>query len=169
MSDAVILSACRTAIGTAFRGSLTETTAFDLAEVVVTEALRRSGLDASDIDDVVLGESLYGGGVIGRYTAVAAGMTDVPGVAVNRHCATGLAAVEIAAGAVAAGMNDATIAGGVNSASTSPKCSYRTPGTEEWVDMWLSPTHPERTPRPRTPLRATCPSRSDGTRRWRRG
>ena len=56
MTDAVILSACRTAIGTAFRGSLTETSAFDLAEVVVGEALRRSSLEPAEIDDVVLGE-----------------------------------------------------------------------------------------------------------------
>ena len=47
MPDPVILSACRTAVGTAFRGTLTETSAFDLAEVVTVEALRRSGLDAA--------------------------------------------------------------------------------------------------------------------------
>ena len=80
MSDAVILSACRTAIGTAFRGTLTETTAFDLAEVVVAvEALRRSSLEASDIDDVVLGEGLYGGGVIARYAAITRAWSEHPG------------------------------------------------------------------------------------------
>ncbi len=143
MSDAVILSACRTAIGTAFRGSLTETTAFDLAEVVVAEALRRSSLEASDIDDVVLGEGLYGGGVIARYAAITQGMVRAPGMAVNRHCAAGLAAVQVAAANIRAGMADAMIAGGTNSASTSPTSRYRTPGSEEFVDRWMPPTHPE--------------------------
>ncbi len=143
MTDAVILSACRTAIGTAFRGTLTETTAFDLAEVVVAEALRRSSLDASDIDDVVLGEGLYGGGVIARYAAITQGMVRAPGMAVNRHCAAGLAAVQVAAANVRAGMADAMIAGGTNSASTSPTSRYRTPGTEDVVERWMPPTHPE--------------------------
>ena len=69
MPDAVVLSGCRTAIGTAYKGTLSETSAFDLAAAVVPEALRRSGLDASDIDDMVLGETLYGGGDIARYIA----------------------------------------------------------------------------------------------------
>ena len=143
MSDAVILSACRTAVGTAFRGSLTETTAFELAEVVVDEALRRSSLQAGDIDDVVLGEGLYGGGDIARYVAVTQGMVNVPGLAVNRHCAAGLAAVQVAAANIRAGMADAMIAGGTNSASTSPTSRYRIPGTEDVVDRWMPDTHPE--------------------------
>jgi acetyl-CoA C-acetyltransferase len=142
MTDAVILSACRTAIGTAFRGSLTETSAFDLAEVVVAEALRRSSLEAKDIDDIVLGEGLYGGGVIARYVAITQGMVQVPGMSVNRHCAAGLGAVQVAAADIRAGMADAVIAGGTNSASTSPTNMYRTPGTED-VERWMPPTHPE--------------------------
>jgi acetyl-CoA C-acetyltransferase len=143
MTDAVILSACRTAIGTAFRGSLTETTAFDLAEVVVAEALRRSSLEASDVDDVVLGEGLYGGGVIARYAAITQGMVKVPGMSVNRHCAAGLTAVQVAAANIRAGMADAILAGGTNSASTSPTSMFRTPGTEDDVNRWMPPTHPE--------------------------
>ena len=143
MTDAVILSACRTAIGTAYRGSLTETDAFVLAEAVVVDALRRSGLDAADVDDVVLGEGLYGGGVVARHAAITAGLVDVPGLAVNRHCAAGLSAVQTAAANIAAGMSTAVVAGGTNSQSTAPFSRHRTPGTEDWVDMWLPPTHPE--------------------------
>jgi acetyl-CoA acetyltransferase family protein len=143
MADAVILSACRTAIGTAFRGSLTETSAFDLAEAVVGEALRRSSLEAPDIDDVVLAEGLYGGGVIARYAAITQGMVRVPGMAVNRHCAAGLAAVQVAAADIRAGMADALIAGGTNSASTSPTSMYRTLGTADEFERWMPPTHPE--------------------------
>lgn len=62
MVDAVLLSACRTAIGTARRGTLRDTSAFDLATLVVREAAYRSGLPLDTIDDVVLGESLAGGG-----------------------------------------------------------------------------------------------------------
>ena len=143
MTDAVILSACRTAIGTAYRGSLTETDAFVLAEAVVVDALRRSGLDAADVDDVILGEGLYGGGVVARHAAITAGLVDVPGLAVNRHCAAGLSAVQTAAANIVAGMSGAVVAGGTNSQSTAPFSRHRTPGTDDWVDMWLPPTHPE--------------------------
>ncbi len=143
MTKPVILAACRTAIGSAFRGSLTETSAFDLAEAVVAEALVRSGLEATDVDDVVLAEGLYGGGVIARHAAITAGLIHVPGLAVNRHCAASLASVQIAAAEVASGMADAVIAGGVSSPSTSPKSSWRRPGTTEVTEGWISPSHPD--------------------------
>ncbi|MGI8756158.1 MAG: thiolase family protein [Acidimicrobiales bacterium] len=143
MTKPVILAACRTAIGSAFRGSLTETSAFDLADVVIAEALQRSGLEADDVDDVVLAEGLYGGGVIARHAAITAGLTHAPGLAVNRHCAASLASVQVAAAEVAAGMADAVIAGGVSSPSTSPKSSWRQPGTTEVTDQWISPSHPD--------------------------
>src|SRR4051812_23651874 len=105
MSEAVIVSACRTAIGTARKGTLTETPAFDLAHAVIIDSLRRTQIERGDVDDVIFGESLYGGGDIARYAALAAGMTSVSGLALNRHCASGLAAVETAASGVRAGMN----------------------------------------------------------------
>ena len=64
-------------------------------------------------------------------------------MAVNRHCAAGLAAVQVAAADIRAGMADALIAGGTNSASTSPTSMYRTLGTEDGVERWMPPTHPE--------------------------
>ena len=125
MPDPVILAACRTAVGTAYRGTLTETTAFDLAEVVTVEALRRSGLDAGDIDDVILAENLYGGGVIARYVTAKVGLTGLAGMALNRHCAGGMSAVQVAAASIAAGMDRAVIAGGTNSQSTSPSSRWQ--------------------------------------------
>jgi len=142
MSDPVILSACRTAVGTAFRGTLTETSAFDLAEVVTVEALERSGLQPGDIDDVILAENLYGGGVIARYVTAKAGLSGIPGLALNRHCAGGLSAVQVAAGSIAAGMDDAVIAGGTNSQSTSPTTRWLEPGASEASEGWISPSHP---------------------------
>ena len=141
--DAVIVSACRTAIGRSGRGALVETSAMALADVVVAEAVRRGGLPADRYDDVILGESLYGGGDIARHAAITAGMAGVPGLAVNRHCASGLSAVATAAASIRAGMDEAVIAGGVQSSSTMPVSRWRVPGTaDEWIDPWMSPTHP---------------------------
>ncbi len=144
MGDAVIVSACRTAIGTSHKGTLLDVTAFDLARMAITEALTRSGVSGDDVDDVVLGEVLQGGGDIARWAAVEAGLVNVPGIAHNRHCASGLSAVQTAAGSIRAGMDKVVIAGGAESMSTNPKCVRRIPGTDE-VEDFLSPSH-EATP-----------------------
>jgi acetyl-CoA acetyltransferase family protein len=141
MTDAVLLAACRTAIGTARKGTLRDTSAFDLATVVVREAVRRSGLPLDLIDDVVLGETLAGGGDIARYAALEAGLTHVPGLAHNRHCASGLASVATAAAGVLAGMDRVVVAGGTQSSSTAPQARRRIPGTDDWQDPWMSPSH----------------------------
>lgn len=142
MTDAVIVSTARTPIGTAGRGSLVDVDALELGTLALTEALTRAGVDPSLVDDVVFGESLYGGGDIARYAAVQAGMPQVPGVAHNRHCASGLAAVQTAAGSIRSGMDTLVVAGGVQSSSTMPRTTRRVPGTDEWTD-WFSPTHPD--------------------------
>ena len=61
------------------------------AKFAVEEALKRSGIPVEDVDDIVLGEVLQGGGDIARYVAVELGMLEVPGLAHNRHCASSLA------------------------------------------------------------------------------
>ena len=58
MTEAVIVAAARTPIGRAHKGSLVDVDAFRLAEIAVGEAVARSGIDAADIDDIVLAESL---------------------------------------------------------------------------------------------------------------
>ncbi|NNN28845.1 thiolase family protein [Streptomyces sp. S3(2020)] len=140
MPEAVIVSALRTPVGTAVKGTLRDTTAFDLARHIVGAAAK--GLDPDRVDDVILGEGLYGGGVIARHAALTAGLTSVPGAACNRHCAAGLEAVAGAAGSVRAGMDGLVVAGGVNSASTAPKSRFRIDG--EWAEPWMPPTHPDR-------------------------
>jgi acetyl-CoA C-acetyltransferase len=141
MSEAVILSAVRTPIGVAFKGSLVNTPAEPLAELVVTEALERSGLTADDVDDIVLAESMYGGGDLARHAAVAAGMPRVPGQAVNRHCAASLTAIANAAGSIRAGMDKVVIAGGVHSTSLMPQLTWRVPGTQDTTQA-MPPTFP---------------------------
>lgn len=142
--EAVIVAAARTPIGTAYKGTLRDTTAMDLAAIVVREVQQRSGLDPSQIDDIILAESNYGGGDIARHAAVVTGMLQVPGQAINRHCAGGLTAIGNAAAQVVSGAENAIIAGGVQSSSTSPLQRFRTPGTvDEFTERWMPPTHPD--------------------------
>ncbi|MFE3543009.1 thiolase family protein [Nocardia sp. NPDC059177] len=141
MPEAVIVSALRTPIGTARKGTLRDTTAFDLAHHVVSGIAAE--LDADRIDDVILGEGRYGGGVLARHAAVTAGLTTVPGLAQNRHCAAGMSAVQSAAASIRSGMDELVIAGGVNSDSTAPRARFKV-GEDDWIDPWVSPSHPDR-------------------------
>jgi acetyl-CoA acyltransferase len=150
MPEAVIVSAMRTPIGTARKGTLPDTDAYQLADHVVGAVV--ADLDSTSVDDVILGEGLYGGGVIARHAALTAGLTSVPGLAYNRHCAASLAAVQGAAASVRAGMDELVIAGGVNSASTSPRSRMLSDG--EWVD-WFPPTHPDRADAPNLDMSIT--------------
>ena len=154
MGDAVVASTARTAIGTAFKGSLLDVDAFELGTKAVAEAVRRSGVDSALVDDVVLGESLYGGGDIARYAAIEAGLEHVAGLAQNRHCAASLASVTTAAASIRAGMDRVVVAGGVQSSSTSPRSTRRTPGTDDWDD-WFSPTHRDRPTAPNMDMSIT--------------
>jgi acetyl-CoA C-acetyltransferase len=142
MTSVVIASAARTAIGTAMKGSLVNTPAEVLAAAAIRAAVERSVFGPDEIDDVVMAESLYGGGAVARYAAVELGMTRAAGMALNRHCAGGLSALGVAAGAILAGMERIMVAGGVNSSSMSPRMKRRDPATGEPVDWW-PPTHPD--------------------------
>ena len=142
MPEAVVVSAARTAVGTGMKGTLADVDPFDLATRTLSEVLERAGIPGDEVDDVVLAETLQGGGAIARYAAVEAGMPHVPGLAHNRHCASGLAAIQTAAGSIRAGMDRVVIAGGVHSSSLMPRSKRRVPGSDDWED-WMSPTHPD--------------------------
>ena len=142
MDHPVIVSTARTAIGTAFRGSLRDVDAMELGTRAVADAVRRSGIDPADVDDVLMGESRYGGGDIARYAAIEAGLVNAPGVALNRHCASALAAIQGGAASIGAGMDRVVVAGGSHSPSTAPRSTKRIPGTDEWGD-WAPPSHRE--------------------------
>ena len=115
MDDAVIVSAVRTAIGEAGK-SLATVLAWDLAEVACREAIAPGVLD-----DVILGETVGGGGNVGRYVGLAVGVPrEVPGMTVVRACATGLEAVIQGATGVWAGVGDAYLVGGCESMSQMP-------------------------------------------------
>ncbi len=142
MTDAVIVSAARTPIGRARKGSLVGVDAFQLAQIAVGATIERSGVPAADIDDIVVAESLQGGGDIARYVAIELGLPDVPGLADNRHCAAGLSAVQIGAASIMAGMTDVIVAGGTESLSTSPSATKRLALGED-PQPWMSPSHRE--------------------------
>ncbi len=147
MPEAVIVAAARTPIGTARKGTLIDVTAFELAKYAAGEVLKRSGVPAGDVDDMQMGEVLQGGGDIARYAAIELGILEVPGVALNRHCASGMAAVQGASASIIAGMDTVVIAGGAESMSTTPMVQKRTPATDEF-HQWMSPSHPEQADAP---------------------
>lgn len=154
MPEAVIVSALRTPIGTAMKGTLRDTDAYELAEHVVGAAAGE--VNGHPIDDVILGEGLYGGGVIARHAAITAGLTSVPGLSNNRHCAAGQAAVQSAAASIRAGMDQVVIAGGVNSASTTPRFTRRASSAKDAAMLdWFPPTHPDRADAPNMDMSIT--------------
>jgi acetyl-CoA C-acetyltransferase len=137
----VIVAATRTPIGRSRKGRLASVDAFALARVAVAEAIERSGVPAADVDDLVLAESLQGGGVIARHTAVSLGLCHVPGLAVNRHCAGGQAAVQTAVASICADATDVVVAGGTESMSSMPMVMR--PGQDGTPQPWMSPSHPD--------------------------
>jgi acetyl-CoA C-acetyltransferase len=144
MGDCVVLSAVRTPIADAYKGSLAHTSVYDIAKPAVVEALKRSGVEPEAVDDLVLGEVLQGGGDIARYLAVDLGLPpDRPGLAVNRQCASGMSAVDVGAAGIMAGMEQVIVAGGVASMTQAPQSFLRSPMPFGGLDEWLSPSHPD--------------------------
>ncbi|WP_027718458.1 thiolase family protein [Desulfovirgula thermocuniculi] len=125
MQEAVIVSAVRTAVGKAPRGTLRQTRPEYMAATVVKEALARvPALSPQEVDDFILGcafPEAEQGMNLARIVALKAGLPDrVPGVTVNRFCASGLEAIAIAAQRIMTGMAEVCLAGGVESMSLVP-------------------------------------------------
>lgn len=120
---AAVVTALRTPIGR-FGGTLAGVRPDDLAAHVVRGVVDRSGIDPARIDDVYLGAANQAGEDnrdVARMAVLLAGLPEtVPGVTVNRLCASGLEAVNIAARMIEAGHGDVMIAGGVESMSRAP-------------------------------------------------
>jgi acetyl-CoA C-acetyltransferase len=122
MTDSVILSACRTPIGS-FGGALKDLSASDLGAIVIREALARARVAPESVDDVIMGCVLQAGAGmnVARQAALKAGLpVDVPAETVNRVCGSGLQAVVHAAEAIAAGSGETYVAGGTESMSNAP-------------------------------------------------
>lgn len=123
MSEAYLVDGVRTPVGR-YGGRLAGVRPDDLAALVVGETVRRSGVPQEAIDEVVLGAANQAGEDnrnVARMAVLLAGLPDsVPGLTVNRLCASGMSAIAVAATAVRAGDADLIVAGGVESMTRAP-------------------------------------------------
>ena len=122
MENVVIVSATRTPVGS-FNGSLASVSTIDLGKIVITEALKRAGVDGTHVDEVIMGNVLQAG--LGqnpaRQAALNAGLADsIPAFTVNKVCGSGLKTVALAAQAIAAGDAEIIVAGGMENMSRAP-------------------------------------------------
>ena len=123
MSEAFLVDGVRTPIGR-YGGALAGVRPDDLAALVLASVVSRSGIDPALIDEVILGGANQAGEDnrnVARMAVLLAGLPDsVPGITVNRLCASGLSAVHMAANMIKAGEADLVIAGGVESMTRAP-------------------------------------------------
>ena len=121
MKDVVIVSAARTPIGRAYRGAYNNTGAPSLGGHAVAAATQRAGVEAAEVDDVIMGAALQEGSAgnnTARQCALAAGLPiEVPGMTINRNCSSGLMAIAAAAGQIQADGHAIVVAGGLESIS----------------------------------------------------
>ena len=141
MRDAVIVSIVRTAIARANNGSLRNTRVEHTAAEVVKEAVKRaSGLKVEDIDDLVMGNSFpeaEAGMNLGRVVALKAGLTShVPGITVNRYCASGLEAISIASQKVMCGFADVVVAVGADHTTLVPMGGNKPMPDPDLIASW---------------------------------
>ncbi|HSV97376.1 MAG TPA: acetyl-CoA C-acetyltransferase [Spirochaetota bacterium] len=127
MREVVIVSAVRTPIGT-FAGAIKDVPAVQLGVVAVKEAIKRAGIEGSQVENVVLGNVLQAG--LGQNTArqvlIHSGIPqEVPAMTINKVCASGLRSVSLAAQMIKAGDTDVVVAGGFENMSLAP---YALPG-----------------------------------------
>jgi acetyl-CoA C-acetyltransferase len=123
MTEAFVVDGVRTPIGR-YGGSLSSVRPDDLAAIAIAELVARSGVDPTMIDDVIFGDANQAGEDnrnVARMAVLLAGLPDsIPGITVNRLCASGLSAVHLAASMIKAGEADVVIAGGVESMTRAP-------------------------------------------------
>jgi len=137
MSNVVLVSAVRTPVGRAPKGALSTTRPDDLAAIALSGALDRiSGLDKSEIDDVILGCAQPEGEQawdVARWAILRAGWpVEIPGATINRLCSSGLEAIAIADQRIRAGASRVIVAGGVETRSLLPFSGLK-PSPNPWM------------------------------------
>ena len=130
MREAVIVSAVRTAVGKAPKGTLRATRPDDLGAAAIKEAVARAkGLDAAEIEDVIIGcatPEAEQGMNVARIAALRAGLpVTVSAMTINRFCSSGLQAIALAAERILSGQGDVAIAGGAESMSMVPMGGHK--------------------------------------------
>ena len=143
MTSAVIVSTARTPLAKSWKGSFNMTHGATLGGHAVQHAIERAGIDAGEVDDVIIGcanpEGATGAN-IARQIALRAGCPiTVSGMTVNRFCSSGLQTIALAAQRVIAGEADIYVAGGVESIS----CVQQEMNTHMLADSWLAKNKPE--------------------------
>ncbi len=131
MKPPVIISAVRTPVGR-YMGALREVEAFDLASLVLNEAVKRANLQPEQVDEAIMGQSYQNGEYvnIARMALLKAGWPEtIPGITVDRRCCSGLDVVRLAASLIMAGQADIIVAGGVESMSNA---EFYLPGNIKW-------------------------------------
>ncbi len=141
MSEAVIVSAVRTAVGKSKKGALANTRPDDFGAVAIKAALdRATGLDASEIDDIIIGCAMPEGeqGMnVARIAALRAGLpVSVSAVTVNRFCASGLQSIAFGAERIVAGGADVILAGGTESMTMIPMTGNKLSPNPSLVDSY---------------------------------
>ena len=132
MNEVFITSAVRTAVGS-FNGSLANMPAHDLGKIVIKEAIARSNVEASEVEEVILGQVLTAatGQNPARQAAINAGLNkETPAWLVNQVCGSGLRSVALAYQAIMNNDANIIVAGGQESMSQSPHCSHLRNGTK---------------------------------------
>jgi len=120
--EVVIVSACRTPVGS-FGGTLKDTPVVDLGSVVMAEAVKRAGIDAAQLDEVIFGCVIQAaqGQNVARQSMIKAGIPqEVTAFTINKVCGSGLKAVSLAAQVIKAGDADMILAGGMENMSMAP-------------------------------------------------
>src|SRR5579885_1513950 len=120
--DVVIISGCRTPVGK-FQGSLSEFSAPQLGAIAVREAVKRAGIEPSQVDECIMGNVVSAG--LGqnpaRQAAIFGGLPpEVAAMTINKVCGSGLKAVALAAQAIQTGESTVVVAGGMESMSNAP-------------------------------------------------
>jgi len=131
MIQAVIVSGVRTPVGR-YMGGLKTVEAFDLAAIVLEEAVQRINIDPGLVDEVIMGQSYQNGEYvnIARMALLKAGWPEkIPGVTMDRRCCTGLDVVRFAAALIQSGQAEVVVAGGVESMSNA---EFYLPGSIKW-------------------------------------
>lgn len=131
MKDVVIISAVRTPVGK-YMGALRDVPAYGLAEQVLREVVKKSGIEPSMVDEVIMGNCYQSGEYvnIARMALLKAGWPEViPGITLDRRCCTGLDTVCFAAMKIGSSNADIVVAGGVESMSTA---EFYIPGDIRW-------------------------------------
>src|SRR5258707_8914594 len=125
MNDAVIVSACRTAVGKAPKGTLRDTRPDEMGAAVIKEAMARvPGLEASEIEDVIMGCAMpeaEQGMNVARAAAIRAGLpVETSAMTINRFCSSGLQSIALAADRIRTGGAEIEIAVGLETMSMIP-------------------------------------------------